>query len=503
MSATGDISDRHARTVEGLGDTLKPLRVLLVAGPAFALPGGQHLMVCLVNLLCRMVGSVAAIEIDVPDTKLSVATPFVLAEGDPVSQLAELARLAVGDDVPVASRTGVGCDMIVCVGEPPQHLPRPADLFALGAGWRAWVGTGDYRPQEPPGGDRNPLGPYLAASLAAGEVFKRSRGLVRGRHAKNFGYSLWSGETGSWEDLADGAPVAGLDLAPFYLVGAGAVGQGLLAVLAAADVGSAYIVTIDDDRHDKTNLNRCFVAGVADEGKPKIEAMGRARRAAGLDGREFGGTLNQYISRGPDDFLRADLAALEANDEYRLVVSAVDKNVSRHDIQGLSPGLVLGASTIGLSAKANVYDMTAGTACLACHNRPENDGERLREVEQLARAMDDTALREFLEGGVDDVEAVLAYLRRAPHCGELAEADFRNFATRRSPLFSVSFVSMGAALLMAARIFSRATSLGEPGNRGLMSTISFRNLDAGDDNLAQDLSCSRCERAGRLLAHST
>lgn len=495
------IADRHARAVSGLGDTLRPLRVAVLAGDDFA-PAAQHLAVCLVNLLCRLVGSVAAIELDLPSRALSVMTPGPSSPGDATAQLIALAGWAVGGEVSVSPPSGEPHDLTICIGTPPSSFTGRIDIVVVGAGWRAWVGVPSNRPPADvmQRADANPLGPYLAAAFAAGEVFKRSRGLLRGRYAEDFGYSLWAGEMGAWRTLADGPPIAGTELPPFYLVGAGAVGQGLHAVLAAANLGAAFMITIDDDHHDDTNLNRCFVAGVDDVDRPKVDAITRIRKAAGLDGFEFKGTVAQYLAREKDHALRADVADLEANDCFRLVVSAVDKNSSRQDIQGLSPSLALGASTIGLTAKANVYEMTAGTACLACHNPPEDDGRRLREVEQRVRGMSEAQLRDFLAGNVADVEAVVAYLRNAQRCGDLGEADFRNFATRRTPEFSVSFVSMAAAVLLAARLLMSTGSVGDRPQRLAMSTLAFRNLDAGDDALAQDSSCPHCSRARRFAA---
>jgi len=500
MNDLSVIADRHSRPVQGLGADARPLTVRIVAGAELAAPTAQHLTVCMVNLLCRLVGSVAAVELDLPPQRLSVTIPGPESEGGAVEQLSALAEWAVSGKVPVAGRSHRICDMTICIGDLPSDRDEPIDLWVIAAGWRAWVGTTrDHLPAKIfADADANPLGPYLAAALAVGEVFKRSRGLVKGRFAEDFGYSLWTGKTGPWAELADGPPIAGATLPPFYLVGAGAVGQGLHAILAAAKIRTEYVVTIDDDRHDGTNLNRCFVAGADDVEKLKIKAVRRSRKAAGIKGLEFKGTLAQYVSGGQDPALHADLAVTQAQDLFPLVVSAVDKNASRQDIQGLAPGLVLSATTVGLTAKANTYEMRSGAACLACHNPPEDDGARLREVEQRARNMDEMELRAFLAGNVADAEAVIEYLRHSERCGELGEADFRNFATRRTPEFSVSFVSMAAATLLASRLFMQAPTLGAHVPRSPMSTLAFRNLEAGDDHLAQDTTCLHCRRAGRL-----
>jgi len=90
-----------------------------------------------------------------------------------------------------------------------------------------------------------------------------------------------------------------VDLPPFHLVGAGAVGQGLIVLMGAAALQSAFPVTLDDDRHDGTNLDRWFLAGVADVRRPKVVAVHRHRGLTGLKGLEFEGTVADLATRGP------------------------------------------------------------------------------------------------------------------------------------------------------------------------------------------------------------
>ncbi len=496
MIQTSEIGNRHLRALSGFEDQSRPLRVRIVAGEAFASPAAQHLTACLCNLLCRLVGSVSDIQISLPPDPWRVPTGWPGGDQAPVEALISLSDWATGGLIPISIDAGSVCDFTICIGSRPNNFEGQIDLCAHGSGWRAWAGR---EAECPVSGsltltDTNPLGPYLAACLAAGEVFKRARRPKRGAEAENFGYSLWTGRQGVWPTLDNGPPLQGMVLPPLYIVGAGAVGQGLHAVLAAAQLGAAYLVTIDDDSHDETNLNRCFVSGVDDVDGAKVDAITRSRTAAGLDGLEFKGTLSQYVMRTDRSGLREDIAALEAEDRYPLVISAVDKNTSRQDIQGLSPSLVIGGSTVGLSAKANVYDMVEGTPCLACHNPPEDDGARLREVEQRVRSMSDEEKRAFLDGKVGELDRVMAYLQGAERCGSIGEAAFKAFATAQEPEFSVSFVSMAAATLLAGRLITRVGAPDSEDRRPRMSTIAFRNLGTGDDLLSRDQACTRCGR---------
>lgn len=503
---TETISDRHVRAFDGLVEApeITALNVRILASEAARSCAGQHLIVCLVNLLGRMTDLVGSIQLDVPDAKVIVPMPNA---GAPRlhEAVATLVKWAVGDKVRVtADRHSPHPQIQLCIGSDVDADKGATALHALANGWCAWVGTAENLPAggalEP---SDNPLGPFLAATLLAGEVFKRARGIRRGRWISDFGYSLWSGKEGAWPDLLDGPPLSGQPLPPFYLVGAGAVGQGLVNILGAASFASSYVVTIDDDRHDVTNFNRCFLAGIDDENELKTNAVARYRRLTGICGYEFAGTLNDYVRRAKPG-LRSDLVSQEADDRFEYVVSCVDKGSSRQDIQGLWPRLIFGGSTLGLSAKANVYDLCTGTPCLGCHNPPEQDGEQLRRVEQQVRGMSPDEQRAFL-AGVTDLDAVLSYLAAADRCGTAGEADFRAFATRRSREFSVSFVSMAAAVLLTARLFGRLLFQDAP-NAHLpsMTSLAFLNASVQHGSLSIDPECRKCngDPAAAFLSNS-
>jgi hypothetical protein len=501
MTQDKRLGDRHGRHVEGLQPVGGTLRVALVAGAGLATPAVQHTAVCLVNLLSRLVGVVSGIQLVLPSAPLLVRTPRAVPGGQIIDALLDLGDWSTGHAIPIAVGQGLESEFTICIGPRPAEYAGRIDLSVLGLGWRAWIGADANLPVPIEAQiDTNPLGPYFAASLGAGEVFKRARGLIRGRYAEDFGYSLWTGREGRWSGLTDGPPISGTVLPPAYLVGAGAVGQGVWALLAAADLASAYLVTIDDDSHDRTNFNRSFVAGVADDQQPKIDAVTRCRRAAGLDGLEFKGTLQEYVARADRRGLRADVAGSEAEDRYLIVISAVDKGTSRQDIQGLAPELVLGGSTVGLSAKANIYDMTPGAPCLACHNPAETEGAALREMERKVRTMTEPELRSFLDGKVNSVDEVVAYIFNAEKCGEVGEADFRDFAIRSEPEFSASFVSMAAAVLLTGRWLARVCFADIEVARPRMSTLAFKALASGDNALAPDTQCAACAAAGRRVA---
>ena len=490
-----EISDRHLREVAGLAPARASatVRVAIHAQSAARTAAGQHISICVVNLLGRRTDLVSSINLDLPKTSTKTILPNGARGGDLAGALSELVSWGVGEEVSVEMVQGGGvADLHLCIGDDVEAPAASTVLYALADGWRCWVGTASFLPQGAVAfRSTNPLGPFFAATLLAGEVFKRSRGTTRGRWIEDAGYSLWTGESGSWNDLRDGPEIAGLDLPALYIIGAGAVGQGLINLIGSGGFQSAYAVTIDDDAHDKTNFNRCFVAGIGDKDVAKVDAVKRYRGFTGLGGFEFRGTLADYL-RSPRPGLREDLALREARDEYECVVSCVDKGSSRQDVQGLWPRILIGGSTLGLGAKAILYDLANGTPCLGCHNPPEKDGENLRKLEQQLRAMDSDQQRAFL-AELPEVDEVLAYLAGSEGCGSVGEAALLGLATRGAREFSVSFVSMAASVLTAARLFARLLFEDAP-ERSLPPMTSFAFLNGSIDHggTSVDHQCRRC-----------
>jgi hypothetical protein len=374
-------------------------------------------------------------------------------------------------------------------GYMPDFGTRDGSHFAVvGDGWRGWLGNSPAVAPRAAPTSTSPFGPFLAAALAAGEIFKHIRGIRRGRFLRATGISLWSGtQSATWSDLDGGPTIAGLTLPPIHMVGAGAVGNSLGYVLAHLDLRDGFLIPIDDDFYDTTNLNRCPLAGWADLGHPKVAAIERALRAAGFGVYPFPRTLNEYVA-DPRRELRADIAAKVADLKFEIALSCVDKGKSRQDVQGMRPDLLLGASTLDLQAKSNLYRQLAGLACLGCYNPAERDGEKIRALESRLRTMPRAECREFLAAHGVDVMAVEDYLAH-PQCGGLGEAAIRDLATRSTGEFSVGFVSLAAGVLLAAALLQNSVFSANKPIRRDMVTLNFLNGKLGESQLAADPNC--------------
>ena len=495
MSDTAGISDRHLRPASGLAAVPQSpaqfvrIRVSEVWARSQA---GQLLCSSLVNLLCRQIGLISHVQVVSPRVPTSIRMPHGQEVEFFPDCLAEFSTWAVNGLIAVStSETADQADVTICVGDVPRTASdSPPTLAAIGNGWRAWIGDPDSAPRDMVPTSPNALGPFLAAALAAGEVFKRGRGILRGRYLTADGYSLWGGQhTSDWESLDDGPEIAGHRLAPAHVVGAGAVGNALAYVVAYLGLVDGYFVFVDDDTYDRKNLNRCLLAGWQDVTHPKVDRLAATLSGAGLGAFPFPGTISRYVAEARIG-LRRDVDRDVGNLVFRTVLSCVDKGMSRQDVQGLDAQLLLGASTLDLQAKVNLYPRRRGAACLACFNPAERDGDKLRALQKQLKEMEPAARRDFLLQRSLDVRAVEDWLAGAG-CGELGEAALRDFVTRPTEEFSVGFVSLGAGLLLAAALLRQTLFQNSAPTLRDMITLNFLNGGLLDANLGYDEACER------------
>jgi molybdopterin/thiamine biosynthesis adenylyltransferase len=453
------LGDRHLRP--DLDDRLRPVQaggwnaVRITASPAVAATsGGQHTLWMLANLLARQFAVVHELEIAVPPLPLEAGVALFGGAPDLAETLVRTAALVAGKAMRVrkADGTPATCGAEVVVGRAAEKAASAFSVAALGSGWRAFAGRPEHAPARLPSG-RNALGPYFAACLAAGEVFKHLRGLRegKGRFIDALFISLWDFEARpSWDSLPEGEWPIPFVLPPFYLIGCGAVGQAVAAALIPSGEVRGHGTTIDGESNDPENLNRYPLATEGDLEVPKSELTAAFLRRGGIEAYHYHGRWPGYASDPSRRLQRDDVRRFESGYHYPLVLSCVDKNTARHGIQNFWPAFLMGGSTPGFAIEVNAYDMRSPYECLKCFNRPEPAGLSNSEIVAELRALPPEERRARAEARGADWRALEAYLAD-PKCGRLGEAEVAKFRDEAVD-WSVGFVSVAAGTVLAGQL---------------------------------------------------
>jgi molybdopterin/thiamine biosynthesis adenylyltransferase len=447
---------------------------------------GQLLIWVTVNLLLRCYGVLAAVTVYCPDVSLTVDLPRLSAGKAPVTLRQALADLATATadprgrgprlDTQPSGQTRLGATDTVTLVLGTEYADVLADLGETDPNSATWlVAAGAWKlsiaspaalasvqiARLPRLDEDGPVSvaAWLASALGCAEAFKYVGQLKEshGRLIEAFSVNLWTltGSDGFDELDTDGGLTETPQLPAHYVVGAGAVSEAYLAVLATSDV-LTELALLDDDVFSDTNLNRHILAAWADIGQHKAQLA--RDRLSGHRPQIFpvNSLWQNYLATPPVE--RPDrpesISIAESVGRYEMVVSAVDRNDARIAIAEVLPKVVFGGSTNGLAVEVGRYRTGSKWQCLACASRPEPR----QTIEQAAKELagrTPAELEALAHERELDLTALTEYLKR-PRCGTLGEREMQRFAALSRPDWSVSFVSVASGALLAARMLTHA-----------------------------------------------
>lgn len=489
------LADRHLRAdpqgVLADANNLNSGVVLVQAGPEMVeAQGSQHLLWMLVSLLSRQFKVVTDIVLDIPHAALHVGVAPFGAKDTLVEALEECVRLVSGPHVHV-QRLGVdgpAPDVALILGNGAAMAPKSWRLYA--DGWRYFIGEDGEFPPAPPQSGLS-IGPYLCASFAAGEVFKLLRGMKPGKGdfiQSHFGSAWTMSSASTWGDLIEGPSADQLGTLPhFYFAGAGAVAQAAALCLGSSAIrGSCSVV--DKDNLDLSNDNRYALSTRGDDGASKVKMMQDYLQSRGFECHPVKEWWQDFATSGGKHAPSRLVQELERAYKFPIVLSCVDKNPARHALQNVVPQLIFGGSTDGLTAKASIFDLNEGTACLKCHNPIQSRNDvikfRIAALRQVDGEQRTTLVREL---GLTEREVEV--LLGAGGCGKLSESDLDRFSAA-TPDMSVGFSSAAAGVLLVAQ-FLRYTYLGATGSleSGSLSVLTFARAKLRSMHVKPDQTC--------------
>ncbi len=227
------ISNRHESDLGGhfspFGD-VKPVGVsVIVPKELAAFPAVQHTAWMLVNLLARFAGVVNCVSIECPPgiPQAGRIIPLALRSADLDVALLHGGR-AIGV-VPVENNLPLERTIVVGNGVASTD----GLLFCLGSGWcGGFARSHDFMRTLDPKSSL-PIGPYIAACLAAGEVFKAARMQANTYESPASAFYSAYSHRASDSPIPDGPSTANASIQA-SLAGVGAVGCAMLHALADA-----------------------------------------------------------------------------------------------------------------------------------------------------------------------------------------------------------------------------------------------------------------------------
>jgi molybdopterin/thiamine biosynthesis adenylyltransferase len=353
--------------------------------------------------------------------------------------------------------------------------PSGGAIQVHGEGW-----SGGFSRDEMVGGSLEsalPIGPYLAAALAVGEVFKAVR-QGGGPHSPGAFYSAWSHQAGPSAPLPQGpSSLPDIRLAE-TLAGVGAVGCICAHTFWSTAELSGDVLLVDGDPKgiDITNLNRYLLFGPSHVNRPKAS------------------TARDLLQGGDISWTPLDRALEEAPRPQRRLICAVDSNASRLGVQMCWPESLIMASTHEMRAEVVRCDPREGGPCAHCfnHHEEETPDDELRRRFRVASAQEQERLARENRASLQEAKE---WAERGT-CGTTGER-VRDGMRRSSRMirFAVPFVSLAAGAMLAAEVIKEYIDAPVP-----LSPLTPRaalqflrpQLSTGAKPYARDPSCPTC-----------
>lgn len=406
---------------------------------------GQHLVHLLVNLLARQHGVVKHVMLRVIHAQLHagvILSPRI--DGGTLEEGLVQLGVAVGAGSTTTHRANETAPTVVVYVGPgldPRSFSLPG-IAVTGYGWHSNASTVASLP-EFSNSSTNPLGPYLAACIAAGFVFKAAYGRWNVVDAKHDMWRLGSDPEPELDTI---------QIPPTYVVGLGAVGAAFAYSLAASQGLTGRLIGIDPQDMSETDSNR-LLSGTT-------ETIGVSK--ADLFSRLFQGGITAYPYRGrwPADYLgdpgRHTAPEVWREEEalrFQWVISCVDRDRDRVGIANALPRHILSGSTLGMAAQTAYYSVAGDCECLACrHRTPQQLG--VEEIAHKLRAVDVNGRERWYDahGASDRERASIEEYLSDPRCSGPGEADLARLGIQGEVDWAVGFVSAAAGVLIAARL---------------------------------------------------
>ena len=477
-----DVGKRHRGTADGaLNIGGRPVSVEIRLGADAGQTPVQHTAWMLLNVLCRLEGAVSRLRLHCPEYVRAVPRLSPLIQDGQTLRDALLAGarsigIPAEGFVPVelASSPDQSSGIVIGVG---FQFSSDVTFCAIGNGLCGGVFmrpiTAPVTPSE------LTIGPYIAACLAAGEVFRQVRLIDYAPERQLFLTACDYSHSGdpAWTDLKTNQ-----ELSSILLAGVGAVGSAFLHALYPLPLqGTLHLADNDEKGLDGTNLGRYALFGVRSIGKQKASEAASLLRQARFQVVPHDGSFEYFFSSGQ---------------RPNIVLSAVDTNEARQSLQEQYAPLVFSASTHNLRAEILRCGPPGLGPCLSCFNPLKQNQRTEDDIRELLRAKPELISHLCEKLRLNQDEAVVWIRDRK--CNETGDRLVDELRTDDGsvPAFAVGFVSVLAGTMLAAELLKTlATGAGPLGGTTNRAVFQFQNPAAPTNRVSfypREESCSAC-----------
>jgi len=289
----------------------------------------------------------------------------------------------------------------------------------------------------------NPIGALAAASLGLAEIFKRIACVSadRGPFHDDLNFSFYTYSTSDWPGPE--LPTA-LNIGTLLQVGAGAIGNGIVHLLAQLGL-NGRVVIIDNEDFAFENLGTCILIGPADVTHPKASTLASLLPGAVGYREQVGDSIRSRI--GVDFGVPA------------IVVNGLDNIEARRSVQTLWPDLVIDGAIGTFSCEATLHPWGPDASCLLCDFE-----EPVRDVleesskftglsKEKLRDLLGVVTKEDIDAAPEETRDVLRQFLGKSYCSVVSETEMRRLSAGAANFAaSVPFVACLSACMVVTEL---------------------------------------------------
>ncbi len=423
---------------------------------------GQILLWTLCNLTCRLKGLVNEITIILPKNIEYIYPNYISYNESKSKKLKEVFLENINKtkrDINIIFREddfSDELDVIILVGSDCSTKAKCNFIKkVMAVKWLSFIGDKENFKEILINNDQNPFGSLVAGCLGVGEIFKyllRMKGET-GSYLTNYclsSYDFLEYHKTNYDSifLENNNPrfPDHIELEELVIVGSGAVGHSFSQSIYSIEKISGEITVIDrevddygkSEKIESTNLARYILANNNDLGKSKASLL-----AERLD------TKKGFCI----DFSNESFQEWANNHDEKIchIISCVDNNKVRHDIQEKLPKNIHGGSNQDLRSQISTYDLSKNIQCLKCYNLKKlkfSDDDKLKKLTEMkpSERMNQCKILKL------NYEKIIAMISN-PSCDKLDTDILKRFeGLWLKSDFSVNFVSTLSGVLLASEI---------------------------------------------------